>query len=165
MVGAHASNPTSRVYNFVLENGHVIDIDDYRFVTLGNGLVLTVGCDSHFGSSKQIETLRKHPDWDSGLITMSWKDALKSRLSRDEHQETLGLSRVLDFLFSPQFTANNDLSPLLLLHLHEAFLATPYSCKSEFRHGSVKVVIAGSCHLPPRGCLCWSLYQCSLCQT
>jgi len=100
--------------------------------------------------SDNVKALCKHPDWESGLIIMSWADAVRARLSRDEYQETLGLSRAREFLSSRQFTAH-DLAPILLLQLHEVLMATPYSCGSEFRHGSVKVVIAGSCHLPPVG--------------
>jgi hypothetical protein len=59
------------VYNFVLETGHVMIINDIECVTLGHGFTdNSVIAHSYFGTQRVIEDLSSMTGWDDGLINL-----------------------------------------------------------------------------------------------
>ena len=66
------------VYNLVLENGHIIDVDDILCVTLGHNLTDDVVKHDYFGTNKVIEDLKKLPGYDVGFPTFTNLKAIKN---------------------------------------------------------------------------------------
>ena len=61
---------TGRLYNFVLDSGHVLDVDSVECVTLGNGFDLPVGI-ARFGTEAHVQELRAKPGWREGLVDLT----------------------------------------------------------------------------------------------
>ncbi len=58
-------------YNLVLDSGHVVYLNSYPVVTLGHGFDDSeVIRHPYFGTQAVIEDLKKHPDWDFGILVL-----------------------------------------------------------------------------------------------
>ena len=66
------------VYNLVLENGHVIEVNDILCVTLGHCLTYDVVKHDYFGTHKVIDDLKKLPGWSEGRPTFTNLKAIKN---------------------------------------------------------------------------------------
>ena len=62
--------PCNAVFNFVLEDGHIMIINGVECVTLGHNFKEDVVSHPFFGTDKVINNLKKFPTWDSGLVTL-----------------------------------------------------------------------------------------------
>lgn len=62
------SRPIRTVYNFVLEGGHIVDVEGYKCCTLGHGFKGPVIEHDFFGD-KVIDTLKRTRGWDTGRPT------------------------------------------------------------------------------------------------
>lgn len=63
------------IYNFVLDQHHIITIDAIDVITLGHGFTNEkILNHPFFGSQAVLENLRTHPDYNSGLITIDKYD-------------------------------------------------------------------------------------------
>ena len=56
------------VYNLVLEQGHIININGVKAVTLGHNLTGPVVGHEYFGSQRIINDMKKMRGWDEGLL-------------------------------------------------------------------------------------------------
>lgn len=67
------------VYTFVLDEGHVVCINDTLCVTLGHGFTdNAVVRHRFFGTDRVVHALQALPGWDSGLVTLQPNSFLKS---------------------------------------------------------------------------------------
>ncbi len=58
-------------YNLVLDSGHIVYLNSYPVVTLGHGFEDSeVIQHPYFGTQAVIEDLKKHPDWDFGILVL-----------------------------------------------------------------------------------------------
>jgi Mg-chelatase subunit ChlD len=58
-------------YNLVLETGHIVELNTHQVVTLGHGFKTnSVIKHPYFGTQAVIDDLKKHPDWESGILNM-----------------------------------------------------------------------------------------------
>jgi hypothetical protein len=53
-----------KVYNLLLESGHIVDVGGTEFATLAHGFDLR---DPYFGTQRVIKDLKKQPGWEEGL--------------------------------------------------------------------------------------------------
>jgi hypothetical protein len=58
------------VYNFVLENGHVMMVNNVPCVTLAHGFLGDIVQHDYFGTEEVIKDLQTLPGWESGFIDM-----------------------------------------------------------------------------------------------
>lgn len=59
-------------YNLVLKSGHIVELNGYPVVTLGHGFTSNDTIrHPYFGTQAVIDDLKKHPDWDKGLLNMN----------------------------------------------------------------------------------------------
>jgi len=65
---------TEYVYNFVLNDHHQFLVDGIPVVTLGHNFKGPVVSHPYLGTNLVIDDLKKHPDWESGLITIDAGD-------------------------------------------------------------------------------------------
>lgn len=56
----------STVYNLVLANGHIINVEGYRCITLAHGFTEPVAAHEFFGTEAVVEALKKQPGWAEG---------------------------------------------------------------------------------------------------
>jgi len=56
----------STVYNLVLANGHIVNVEGYRCITLAHGFTEPVAAHSYFGTGAVIDDLSKQPGWAEG---------------------------------------------------------------------------------------------------
>lgn len=59
------------VYNFVLDNGHMIMVDKIWAITLGHGYNNNILYHEYYGTEGIINDLKKITGWESGLITIN----------------------------------------------------------------------------------------------
>lgn len=60
------------IYNIVLENGHVVNLNGINVVTLGHGFTNNdVVKHDYYGTEKVIEDLKKLDGWENGLVNLS----------------------------------------------------------------------------------------------
>jgi uncharacterized protein YegL len=58
-------------YNLVLETGHIVELNTHQVVTLGHGFKTnSVIKHPYFGTQAVIDDLKKHSDWESGILNM-----------------------------------------------------------------------------------------------
>ena len=53
-----------KVYNLLLESGHIVDVGGTDFATLAHGFDLR---DPYFGTERVIKDLKKQPGWEEGM--------------------------------------------------------------------------------------------------
>eukprot|EP01125_Pyxidicula_operculata_P008023 TRINITY_DN2707_c0_g1_i1.p1 TRINITY_DN2707_c0_g1~~TRINITY_DN2707_c0_g1_i1.p1 ORF type:complete len:698 (-),score=116.16 TRINITY_DN2707_c0_g1_i1:47-1894(-) len=58
------------VYSFVLDQNHIMIINDYECVSLGHGFTEPVVAHEYFGTKAVIEDLARLPGWSNGLIEL-----------------------------------------------------------------------------------------------
>ncbi len=58
------------VYNFVLDKGHEVTVEDTVCVTLGHGLVGPVVSHAYFGTDRVVDDLRRMRGWADGLVAL-----------------------------------------------------------------------------------------------
>mmetsp|Transcript_64913 Transcript_64913/g.131853 ORF Transcript_64913/g.131853 Transcript_64913/m.131853 type:complete len:100 (-) Transcript_64913:68-367(-) len=59
-----------RVYNIVLDRGHVVTVDGVEAVTLGHGLQDDIVRHPYFGTHAVVDDLRALPGWHRGRIDL-----------------------------------------------------------------------------------------------
>jgi hypothetical protein len=64
----YTSRPIRTVYNFVLDGGHIVDVEGYKCCTLGHGFKGPVIEHDFFGD-KVIQTLKQTRGWEKGRPT------------------------------------------------------------------------------------------------
>jgi hypothetical protein len=69
-VGNQSNVPCEALYSFVLDNHHVMTINDTECVTLGHDFEDDVRRHPYFGSNLVIEDLKKFSSWNSGLVEL-----------------------------------------------------------------------------------------------
>lgn len=58
-------------YNLILETGHIVELNTHQVVTLGHGIKTNkVIAHPYFGTQLVIDDLKKHPEWESGILHM-----------------------------------------------------------------------------------------------
>lgn len=57
------------VYNFILDSGHVLNVNGVQCVTLGHNFIGEVIGHPYFGSQKIVQDFMNTKGWDDGLIT------------------------------------------------------------------------------------------------
>jgi hypothetical protein len=57
----------SKVYNLVLKQNHIIEVENVLCVTLGHGLTQNKVKHEYFGTKKVIDDLKLCPDWENGI--------------------------------------------------------------------------------------------------
>lgn len=101
------------VYNFVLDNHHIITIDDIDAVTLGHCFVNDpVLSHSFFGTNKVIDYLKKNEGWNQGLVVLENLEAIY------ENGKVVGYKTSADKTNADKtktLSFRDDLTPLLLL--------------------------------------------------
>jgi len=70
-IGVTKQRECPAVYNFVLESGHVMIINDTECVTLGHGLKEPVVDHEYFGTERVVSDLRKFDSWSYGIIELT----------------------------------------------------------------------------------------------
>lgn len=66
-------------YNLALESGHIVELNTHQVVTLGHGFTSnSVIKHPYFGTSAVIDDLKKHPDWESGILNMDSAQIIRS---------------------------------------------------------------------------------------
>ena len=66
-------------YNLVLETGHIVELNTHQVVTLGHGFKTNkVITHPYFGTQAVINDLKKHPDWESGILNMDSAQIVRS---------------------------------------------------------------------------------------
>jgi Mg-chelatase subunit ChlD len=66
-------------YNLVLETGHIVELNTHQVVTLGHGFKTNkVIAHPYFGTQAVINDLKKHPDWESGILNMDASAIVRS---------------------------------------------------------------------------------------
>jgi hypothetical protein len=63
---SYTSRLISKVYNFVLDSGHIVDVEGVECVTLGHGLQEEGVTHAYFGTDAVIGDLKVQPGWDIG---------------------------------------------------------------------------------------------------
>lgn len=64
-----ANAPCERVYNFVLDTGHVLDtVEGYQCVTLAHGMTEPVVAHPYFGTDAVLRDIRAEKGWYKGLV-------------------------------------------------------------------------------------------------
>jgi hypothetical protein len=61
---------TNKVYNFVLDRGHVLTIEDTECVTLGHKFEGPVVSHPYFGTDRVVDDLRRMRGWDDEFIPL-----------------------------------------------------------------------------------------------
>ena len=64
------NNKTESVFNFVLDQNHIMSVEGFEFVTLGHGLEEDVVRHQYYGTNKVIEDLSKLDWWKNGFIDL-----------------------------------------------------------------------------------------------
>jgi len=67
------SLPCDTVYNFVLDKGHVVFVNDVECVTLGHGFEGDVVSHPYFGTNLVIRDLKKMKGWNEGCVEVDSK--------------------------------------------------------------------------------------------
>ena len=62
--------PCDAVYDFVLSEGHVMEIDGVQCVTLGHGFQGAVIGHAYFGTDRVVDDLRAMRGWEAGLVEL-----------------------------------------------------------------------------------------------
>lgn len=70
---------TNYVYDFVLDHGHTVFIDDIECVTLGHSFKQDKVQHHYFGSNKVIQDLSEHPDYKSGQVVISNSNFIRNK--------------------------------------------------------------------------------------
>jgi hypothetical protein len=66
-------------YNLILETGHIIELNTHQVVTLGHGIKTNnVITHPYFGTQLVIDDLKKHPDWESGILNIDLNNIIGS---------------------------------------------------------------------------------------
>ena len=65
------------VYNFVLETGHIVNVEGFDCITLGHGFTEPVAAHEFFGTQRVIDDLKKLPGWVEGRPTFTNLVAVK----------------------------------------------------------------------------------------
>jgi Mg-chelatase subunit ChlD len=66
-------------YNLVLETGHIVELNTHQVVTLGHGFKTNkVIAHPYFGTQAVIDDLKKHPNWESGILNMDVTNIVRS---------------------------------------------------------------------------------------
>jgi len=63
-------NPSGFVYNFVLEQCHIVLVNGVECVTWGHGIDEDVVRHSYYGTNDVISDISKLPGWDEGFVTV-----------------------------------------------------------------------------------------------
>ena len=79
-VGKLVNKKYTTVFNFVLDFGHILIVNDVKCVTLGHGFKEEVVEHEYFGSEKVINDLKKMKGWNEGMIELDGNTSAK----RDE---------------------------------------------------------------------------------
>lgn len=67
-------------YNLVLETGHIVELNAHQVVTLGHGFTSnSVIKHPYFGTQSVINDLKKHPNWESGMLMMDASQIVRSQ--------------------------------------------------------------------------------------
>jgi len=69
-VALHTCSENMPVYNFVLEDSHIVLVDDVACVTLGHNFDMPVVRHDFYGTNKIIQYLKTHPGWNHGYIEL-----------------------------------------------------------------------------------------------
>jgi hypothetical protein len=56
----------STVYNLVLSNGHIVNVEGYECITLGHGFTEPIAAHPYFGTDAVVKDLMKLPGWYEG---------------------------------------------------------------------------------------------------
>lgn len=67
-VAGYTSRLVNVVHNFVLDGGHVVDVEGIQCVTLGHNLTLPIVAHAYFGSERIVDDLARRPGWDAGHV-------------------------------------------------------------------------------------------------
>jgi len=81
-IGVPKERDCPAVYNFVLESGHVMIINDTECVTLGHGLKDSVVAHDYFGSDRVISDLKKLYGWSNGMIQLTPECIVRDQKTR-----------------------------------------------------------------------------------
>lgn len=65
------------VYNLVLDNGHIVNVEGFDCITLGHGFTEPVAAHDFFGTQRVIDDLKKLPGWAEGRPTFTNLVAVK----------------------------------------------------------------------------------------
>jgi len=65
------------VYNFVLDKGHVVFVNDVECVTLGHGFKGDVVSHPYFGTNLVIRDLQKMKGWNEGCVKVDSKHIVR----------------------------------------------------------------------------------------
>jgi hypothetical protein len=84
--GLVQNSKSVNVCNIVLEKDHIIEIENFRVVTLGHGFEDNVVKHPYYGTNRVIEDLVKIEGWEQGLIILN-----KYRVTRDENMLVSGM--------------------------------------------------------------------------
>ena len=58
-------------YNLILETGHIVELNTHQVVTFGHGIKTNkVIAHPYFGTQLVIDDLKKHSEWESGILHM-----------------------------------------------------------------------------------------------
>lgn len=66
------------VYNFVLDKGHIVNVEGFDCITLGHGFTEPIASHEFFGSQRVIDDLKKLPGWSEGRPTFTNLVAVKN---------------------------------------------------------------------------------------
>jgi len=81
-IGVTKQRDCPAVYNFVLESGHVMIINDIECVTLGHGLKEPVVDHDYFGSDRVVSDLRKFDSWSHGIVELAPECIVRDQKTR-----------------------------------------------------------------------------------
>lgn len=70
---------TDVVYNFVLDDGHVVEINGIVCATFGHGMKGENIEHPYFGTSQIVEDLKKMPGWNEGFIIVQIEQFRRSQ--------------------------------------------------------------------------------------
>lgn len=65
------SNVVDYMYDFVLDEGHTVDINKVTVLTLGHGYTFNKIVSHDYFGDKIIQDLMEHPDWENGNIVLT----------------------------------------------------------------------------------------------
>ena len=74
------------MYDFVLDSGHIVKINNIDVITLGHGFDFNDVVKHDYFGDKIIDDLMKHESWDSGYICLD-----KYKFIRGEDMKIIGL--------------------------------------------------------------------------
>ena len=69
-----------QVYNFVLDSGHILNVNGYKCITLAHGRTDPVLAHPYFGTDKILEDLEKHDGFEEGRVVF-----VDAQIERDEN--------------------------------------------------------------------------------